>query len=651
MKPLASTMTEVDTLPGEEVQFGIADARWVMRSLADLYSNRELAVIREYSTNAYDAHIMCGRADVPIEVSLPTNTDPYFRVKDTGIGMSQDVLKNRYTQFGDSDKRERNDINGMLGFGCKSAVAYTTQFTVTSVCDGFKTIAVITRKPDFSIVLKVVSHSKTTERNGTTVEVPVSDIAKFNHMAMEFFKYWRPGTVLVNGVEPEHAVGEQIDDHLYYSTNHGTSYVVMGNVAYRIANPDFLFRQKRINPISFVAYVDHLSDDDGPAIEHTPSREDLKYSARTNETLNKVIGGFIEKMMEQAKKELAKATTYFDAYVTYSEWSRRLGSGVMDELTFKGEKFMNHFEIKGTRYIWGETGGYGTRRIENYSVSDMSNTLIITEFDMTLNSGHKAKARQYTTKVDGTPHATKYIFTADAKVKCKWIDPKRIVKWEDLKAAVPKPVRTSSGYTGRTRLKGTFDYYTTKGLVAEKPLPEDDDLFYITVQESKRVDVTTALKCLGWDKAAVIRLASNRVEKFKRDNPSVKNFTDEAKKKVVIKGIDLLDADAKFYLGLAYKVRQWADVLDVAQVKDPEWKRIKELSKRTDLTKKYDENFNLAHAVGMRYDIKTHGISSDNGALLSKYPILEYLSTYNRPVMADIVLYMNAAYEKAQKGN
>ena len=75
------------------------------------------------------------------------------------------------------------------------------------------------------------------------------------------------------------------------------------------------------------------------------------------------------------------------------------------------------------------------------------------------------------------------------------------------------------------------------------------------------------------------------------------------------------------------------------------------MSKRTDLTKKYDENFNLAHAVGMRYDIKTHGISSDNGALLSKYPILEYLSTYNRPVMADIVLYMNAAYEKAQKGN
>ena len=36
-----------------------------------LYSNKTLAVIREYSCNAYDAHVEVGKKDTPIRVTIP----------------------------------------------------------------------------------------------------------------------------------------------------------------------------------------------------------------------------------------------------------------------------------------------------------------------------------------------------------------------------------------------------------------------------------------------------------------------------------------------------------------------------------------------------------------------------------------------------
>ena len=58
MIPASNTITQIDNLPGEEIEFGIGDARWVMRTQAELYSDVTTAIIREYSTNAYDAHVM-----------------------------------------------------------------------------------------------------------------------------------------------------------------------------------------------------------------------------------------------------------------------------------------------------------------------------------------------------------------------------------------------------------------------------------------------------------------------------------------------------------------------------------------------------------------------------------------------------------------
>ena len=53
-----------------------------------LYSDKILALIREYSCNAVDAHVEVGDADKPIEVTLPNPLSLEFKVRDYGRGLN-----------------------------------------------------------------------------------------------------------------------------------------------------------------------------------------------------------------------------------------------------------------------------------------------------------------------------------------------------------------------------------------------------------------------------------------------------------------------------------------------------------------------------------------------------------------------------------
>src|SRR3954462_183715 len=141
MKAEARVLDVTSTLEGEKIAMGISKENMgmVMTILTDLYSNPVLAVIREYSTNALDAQIEAG-VDRPIEVTLPGPLSPFFKVRDYGDGLNEDDIRDIYSQYGTSTKRASNDVVGMLGLGCKSALTYTDQFTVTGIKNGVMTM-------------------------------------------------------------------------------------------------------------------------------------------------------------------------------------------------------------------------------------------------------------------------------------------------------------------------------------------------------------------------------------------------------------------------------------------------------------------------------------------------------------------------------
>lgn len=644
MRPAPDTLTQIDELPGEEIAFGIGDPRWVMRTQARLYSDVTTAIIREYSTNAYDAHVMAGHNDA-IEVTLPSAMNPFFIVKDHGVGMNMDLFRQVYTQFGVSDKRESNDTNGQLGYGSKSGVAYTSQFSVTSVRDGCKINGVIMRKPDWEIVLKVVSKVKTDEPNGTTITIPVHNVEEFNHKAREFYKFWLPGRVLVNGKYPEHAVGEKITDNLYYSKDWNTSYVVMGNVAYRIANPEALFWNTKMNRLNFVAYVDDFKTDDGAApVEFTPSREDLEYTDRTKATLQAIVNGFEQDILAVAQAEVAKATTHAEAFNAWHKWTDTIGKSLFADLEFKGDKFTSNFDIKGYRYSIPRYS-YATQRINQWNVETMPRTMVVTGYTpTTLSSDSKKKAKEYA-KLQGWDDLTYIIFSHDGPeaVTSVWVDKSRFIDWGILKAALPKkpPKPRQAVAPGSGRLTGSWDIITKDGRKNEQRLDPKSEHFFIGTHSEKHWNVKQILSILE-SEAVVVIVPANRLPKFQRENPSVKEFTAHAKSLVVVDSATLLSDDAKRVRGIDYDARRWAKALDTSRVDDPEIAKVASLIKDEDtLTAAYDKNYNLARWVKMEYTIKQHKPVND-ASLFKTYPLLRSLNV-NR-IHDHVYVYLNAAY-------
>lgn len=652
MIPAKTSITQIDSMPGEEIEFSIGDPRWVMRTQADLYSNRELAVVREYSTNAFDANkerALRSKSDVveAIEVTLPSMMFPYFKVRDFGDGMSREVLAEVYTKFGASTKRDSNEFNGMLGYGSKSAVAYTDTFTVTSIHAGIKTIAVITRKPDWSIVMKIVSQVHSDEPSGTEVQVPVHNWSEFTQKANDFYKFWLPGRVKVNGAQPVQNVGDKITDGLYYASDRSwnTSYVVMGNVPYRIENPSALFRNSNMRQINFVAYVENGD------VEFTPSREDLKYTQHTKDGLHKVINDFEVKIVATAKAEIANAKTHPEAFEAWAKWCEVLGTSMFGNLEFKGDKFAENFKIKGQRY---NPSAYrnSTRRISDYNVRSAAKAIFITECSVEASSTNRGKAREFARIKGWDTDMTHFIFTEESTVDCVWIDNARQVTWADLKAAIPR--KAAQPRVASSRLAGSYDYYDMNTRHNGKLIPSTaKEIFYITASEQRPqhrnpVNVSHMMNVAGMKDAIVVRLGMNRLDKFKRENPDVKHFLTHVKTLYVKDGPSLLCDDAKAVSMIDSRERTWLNTLDCSLIDDPEFARVKALIKdETRLFQKYEDNLALAQALGEWYNVTRWNGRGSQKVATKGYALLDYMTPKN---VSDVYIYLNAAYA-ARKDN
>ena len=123
----------------EAVSFGIksdglAHIFNVLRN--QLYSDKILAVMREYSANAVDANVEAGKPLTPITVTLPNRMNLNFKVRDNGFGLSDEDIREVYAFYGESTKRNSNALIGQLGLGSKSAFAYGDNFVINSFIGG-----------------------------------------------------------------------------------------------------------------------------------------------------------------------------------------------------------------------------------------------------------------------------------------------------------------------------------------------------------------------------------------------------------------------------------------------------------------------------------------------------------------------------------
>jgi hypothetical protein len=320
----------------ESAEFGISvnDTAHIMSILRDqLYSDKILAVLREYGSNAWDAHRDAGKAELPIKVTLPTAMSPTLSIRDFGLGLSPDAVFRIFTQYGASTKRNSDNSVGMLGIGSKSGFAYSDSFTVVSFYGGSKRTYVAVLDPSEKGLINLLHEEPCGEETGVEISIAVrpEDLRGFEHTAKGLFKYFIPRpdintelpklppaqSTLKHGVIYEKEEG-------YYSDNKWVA--VMGCVSYNI-NLDQL---RGIDATPEGGVASFLSGISGALyfnigeVQVSASREELKYSSETKLALVKKFSELVEEYVKKALDEIMLKTN--------TPWERRVKAQVLAKL-------------------------------------------------------------------------------------------------------------------------------------------------------------------------------------------------------------------------------------------------------------------------------------------------------------------------------
>jgi hypothetical protein len=157
-----------------------------------LYSNPILAICREISCNARDAHREVGTPDIPIHIHLPNINEPYYKVKDFGPGISPDRVSNIFIKYTASTKRQDNIQTGGFGIGCKTPFSYTDSFSITTNVDGTQYHYNCFIDETKIGKLALLHEAPTSEPNGTEIQVPVlsKNFYEFENYTEQACRHW-----------------------------------------------------------------------------------------------------------------------------------------------------------------------------------------------------------------------------------------------------------------------------------------------------------------------------------------------------------------------------------------------------------------------------------------------------------------------------
>jgi len=334
--PDASDKVLIASEPTSKAAFSIsskAQAHIMTILRSTLYTDKVLAVLREYSSNAWDSHRLSGKADVPIKVVLPTEMEPELVIRDFGDGMSEEQMYEVFTKYGESTKRESNEAVGMLGIGSKSGFAYSDSFMVTSWNGGAK--KVYTAVLDATNVgdLRKLHEEPCGDETGVEIRIPVriNDIYKFERTAQRLFATFVPPPDINTHLERDVPIFRCEEGSL--GNGRGSWTAVMGCVPYKMDIGQIVgfHPGEEDGDESEQAPTRGLLDDEDTeaairrlhgtlffdigAVDISASREELEYSDRTKAALVRSLAVVVDKYVDQSLHMLDDPTI--------SSWDKR----------------------------------------------------------------------------------------------------------------------------------------------------------------------------------------------------------------------------------------------------------------------------------------------------------------------------------------
>ena len=315
-------------------QFGIKESGLshifnVLRN--QLYSDKVLAVIREYSCNAVDAHVEIGKADVPIKVTLPTQMTPEFKVRDYGRGLTETEIAEIYAMYGESTKRGSNEQIGQLGLGCKSAFAYGDNFIINSFINGTKTTYNAFIDPSDIGQISIMGSEKTKEENGVEIVIPVKsdDFSEFYDKAVTLFKHFKvvPDVRGANRDDLKRQLEKSkvIIEKDNWRLVEGDSHAIMGNISYPLDSGalNIGWQDERADLLSSGVEIDFDIGD----LEISASREALQYTDRTKKAIISTLETIIKALPDALGEKFKECETLWGAKILYNDAFKHGGFG------------------------------------------------------------------------------------------------------------------------------------------------------------------------------------------------------------------------------------------------------------------------------------------------------------------------------------
>ena len=444
-----------------------------------LYSDPQLACIREISANSVDAHVAQSKLATPIQVTLPTNLDSFFKVRDFGCGLSDEDIKNLYAAYGDSGKRHTNDQIGGFGIGKHAPLAYTDSFTIQSYQNGVVNIWNSFVDVTQCGQIAKMGSAPTNEPDGIEIVVPVknADIDSFHQKAIDLFAYFRTTPTLVNATQYDmqrltsvKSAVPILEGQGYKYIGNRSSKVLMGDIPYSIKSSDFteddLDETARIIVNEGVVLTFNIGE-----LEVSASRETLNYSPATKKKLAAVLNSITKDLLAKSNDKFKNCQTLWEAKCLYrTAFSSdgglyNLRRYLENNVTFNGQKLNGtHFD-NSTNTKAGEvsiavfaSNSYYNKRIKRVygRYIDANERYTVIENDLGISNGiinrivgllELPYANRHTGQT--TPYDHVYLISfKDAAVKAQWLKDTGYDGPMDLLSLRPKELLTT--YYGST---------------------------------------------------------------------------------------------------------------------------------------------------------------------------------------------------------
>lgn len=353
--------------------FNIAGTRIAFNILSSgLYNDKIRAIIRELSCNAWDAHVMAAKRDVPFEIHLPTDFEPTFSIKDFGTGLNPaaeyvyqleeietpygkqfgekrigklkagqklkkdqiikcvDEVEDLYCTYFSSNKNDSNEVIGAMGLGSKSPFCYCEGFTIINRYNGITRIysAFIGESGTPEVVLQDTTATPDVI-NGLEVTFPVkqSDIWEFENKAKLALEFFTPRPLLNIDIEiptPTYTIRTDVWGMRVANDKITGLRAIQGNVQYSVGNIDeskMTEDQKKIAelPLDIFFPIGQLAV--------AASRETLQLDETTVINILSMMDRIYSSMLEEVKKKIDSCTEPWKARVLIYELSHAAGIG------------------------------------------------------------------------------------------------------------------------------------------------------------------------------------------------------------------------------------------------------------------------------------------------------------------------------------